>query len=171
MARLFSQTLIRTSSSSSSASNSLQIFRLGLSQGHRFSSQSGKAQLIELDIESDGEVEVLGLRKLEDAIHSIIVRQSAPDWLPFVPGSSYWVPPRRNRSDSSPHGVISVLRKFGRRSREELNDESMAVSSSRGWPSSAYFFEGTSSIHPVPVEVEAEVIHSNEHMSDAEDEE
>jgi len=37
-----------------------------------------------------GEVEVLGLRKLEDALHSIIVRQSAPDWLPFVPGSSYW---------------------------------------------------------------------------------
>ncbi|KVI01429.1 uncharacterized protein LOC112500800 [Cynara cardunculus var. scolymus] len=166
MARFLSQTLIRTTSS---ASNSLQTFKLGISMEHRFSSQSGKAQLIEVDLESDGEVEVLGLRKLEDAIHSIIVRQSAPDWLPFVPGSSYWVPPRRHRPDSL--GMINVLRKFRRRSRDAETEESMAVSSSRGWPSSAYFFEGTTTIHPLPVEVEAEVVHSNENMSDAEDEE
>ncbi|KAI3496249.1 hypothetical protein L1887_38605 [Cichorium endivia] len=154
MARLLSQTLIRTTSS---ASNSLQTFKLGVSLHHRFASQSGKAQLIEFDVESDGDVEVLGLRKLEDAIHSIIVRQSAPDWLPFVPGSSYWVPPRRHRPDSQ--GIISVLRKF---SKPLTDEESMSISSSRGWPSSAYFIEGTSIMHPVPVEMEAEVVLSNE---------
>ncbi|KAL4564347.1 hypothetical protein LXL04_028407 [Taraxacum kok-saghyz] len=154
MARRLSQTLIRTTSS---ASNSSQTFKLGILQQHQFSSQSGKAQLIEVDVESDGDVEVFGLKKLEDAIHSIIVRQSAPDWLPFVPGSSYWVPPRRHRPDSQ--GIISVLRKF---SKPMTDEESMSTSSSRGWPSSAYFIEGTSVMHPVPVEMEAEVVHSNE---------
>ncbi|XP_023765463.1 uncharacterized protein LOC111913972 [Lactuca sativa] len=164
MARLFSQTLIRTTSS---ASKSLQTFKLSISQQHRFASQSGKSQLIEVDLESDSDVEVLGLRKLEDAIHSIIVRQSAPDWLPFVPGSSYWVPPRRHRPDS--HGIISVLRKF---SKPLTDEESMSISSSRGWPSSAYFIEGTSVMQPLTMEMEAEVVHSNEeNIPDAENEE
>ncbi|KAK1418360.1 hypothetical protein QVD17_27503 [Tagetes erecta] len=161
MARLFSQTLIRTTASSS---NPLQPFKLALSQ---FSSRSSKSQLIEVDLESESDVEVLGLRKLEDAIHSIIVRQSAPDWLPFVPGSSYWVPPRRHRRDSQ--GIVSLLRKF---SKPLTDEESMAVSSSRGWPSSAYFIEGTSTMHPVPIEIEAEGVHSNElNTPDAKEEE
>lgn len=139
MARFLSQTLIRstTSSSSNSINNSLSLQSIKQQHHHRFSSQSGKAQLIEIDLESDNEVEVLGLRKLEDAIHSIIVRQSAPDWLPFVPGSSYWVPPRRHRHDSQ--GIVSLLRKF---TKPLTDEESMAVSSTRGWPSSAYFIEG-----------------------------
>ncbi|KAK9076831.1 hypothetical protein SSX86_005165 [Deinandra increscens subsp. villosa] len=154
MARLLSQTLIRTSP----ASNSFQAFKSGASQQNRFSSRSGKAQLIEVDLESDSEVEVLGLRKLEDAIHSIIVRQSAPDWLPFAPGSSYWVPPRRHRHESQ--GIVSLLRKF---TKPLTVEESMSLSSSRGWPSSAYFIEGTSTIHPVPIEIEAaEVVHAND---------
>ncbi|KAI3725146.1 hypothetical protein L1987_64922 [Smallanthus sonchifolius] len=160
MARLFSQTLIRTASP---ASNSLQPFKSGLSQQNRFSSRSGKAQLIEVDLESDSEVEVLGLRKLEDAIHSIMVRQSAPDWLPFVPGSSYWVPPRRHRRD--PQGIVRLLRKFNKPLTDE---ESISVSSSRGWPSSAYFTEGTSTVHPVPIETEAD---DEGNMHDAKNEE
>ncbi|KAK9055276.1 hypothetical protein SSX86_026358 [Deinandra increscens subsp. villosa] len=146
MARLLSQTLIRITSSSS---NSLQPFKLGISQPNRFSSRSGKAQLIEVDLESEGEVEVLGLRKLEDVIHNIIVRQSAPDWLPFVPGSSYWVPPQRHRPQSD--GLIAVLTNI---TNPLTEDESMSLSSSRGWPSSAYFIEGTSSVHPVEVKVD-----------------
>ncbi|KAF8758050.1 hypothetical protein HU200_010788 [Digitaria exilis] len=35
----------------------------------------------------------MGMRRLEDAIHGVLVRRAAPDWLPFVPGASYWVPP------------------------------------------------------------------------------
>ncbi|KAI7733756.1 hypothetical protein M8C21_014021 [Ambrosia artemisiifolia] len=150
MSRLLTQTLIR---SSPSEIKSIKFFTPHI---NRFSTQS-KSQLIELDLESDSEVEVLGLRKLEDAIHNIIVRQSAPDWLPFVPGSSYWVPPRRHRQDSQ--GIVSLLRKF----KKPLTDEeSLALSSSRGWPSSAYFIEGTSTIHPVPIEMEADVVHGNE---------
>ncbi|KAI3811468.1 hypothetical protein L1987_21192 [Smallanthus sonchifolius] len=146
MARFLSQALIRMTSSSS---NPLQTFKLGISQPNHFSSRSGKAQLIEVELESEGEVEVLGLRKLEDVIHNIIVRQSAPDWLPFVPGSSYWVPPHRHRPESD--GLIEVLKNI---TNPLTEDESMSLSSSRGWPSSAYFIEGTSPVHPVEVKVD-----------------
>lgn len=129
MARFLSQTLIRSTTSL----NSLKLGR-SISQPNQFSSRSGKAQLIEIDLEPD---EVLGLRKLDDVIHNIIVRQSAPDWLPFVPGSSYWVPPRRRPSES--HGLVDVLNSL---TNPLTEDESMALSSSRGWPSSAYFIEG-----------------------------
>ncbi|XP_042415741.1 uncharacterized protein LOC122004937 [Zingiber officinale] len=91
----------------------------------RFSSRHEKVQLFELEIDGEGsasEVEVLGMRRLEDAIRAVIVRRSAPDWLPFVPGSSYWVPPRSN----------------------PIADEKMMPSiAARGSPSAAYFYEGT----------------------------
>lgn len=137
MARFLSQTLIRTTTTSSSSSISLQSFKLGVSQPNRFSSRSGKSQLNEVELESEGDVEVLGLRKLEDVIHNIIVRQSAPDWLPFVPGSSYWVPPRCNRPESN--DLYEVLKKI---TNPLTEDESMSLNTSRGWPSSAYFIEG-----------------------------
>ncbi|KAI3772133.1 hypothetical protein L6452_03308 [Arctium lappa] len=159
MARFLSRTLIQSTSSSSS-SNFLQTFKLGVSQPNRFSSRSGKAQLIEVELESEGEV--VGLKKLEDVIHNIIVRQSTPDWLPFIPGSSYWVPPRRHRPES--HGIVEVLAKF---TNPLTEDESMSLNSSRGWPSSAYFLEGTSPVHPV----EAKVDDNQENTSQPEDEE
>ncbi|KAF5804838.1 hypothetical protein HanRHA438_Chr05g0211681 [Helianthus annuus] len=143
MARFLSQTLIRSTSFSS---NSL---KLAIHQPNRFSSRSGESQLIEVEVESDGDVEVLGLRKLEDVIHNIIVRQSAPDWLPFVPGSSYWVPPRRHRPQSD-----ALLQVFKGLTIPLTEDESMSLSSSRGWPSSAYFIQGTSPVHPVEVKVD-----------------
>ncbi|XP_023748629.1 uncharacterized protein LOC111896892 [Lactuca sativa] len=146
MARFLSQTLIRTLSPSS---NSLQTFKLGISQRSRFSSRSGKAQMIEVDLESEGDAEVLGLRKLDDVIHNLIVRQSAPDWLPFIPGSSYWVPPRRHRPES--HDLFEVLNQI---TNPLTEDESMSLSTSRGWPSSAYFIEGTSPTHPVEVKIQ-----------------
>ncbi|XP_071729694.1 uncharacterized protein [Rutidosis leptorrhynchoides] len=160
MARFLAQSLIRstTTCSSNSINNSLSL--QSIKRYKQFSSQSGKVQLIEIDLEStDNEVEVLGLRKLEEAIHSIIVRQSAPDWLPFAPGSSYWVPPRRHRHHESKGGIVSLLKKF---TKPLTDEESMAVSSSRGWPSSVYFIEGTSTIQPVPLETEAEVVPNNE---------
>ena len=45
---------------------------------------------------SDGEFKALTLKRLDDLIHSIIVQKSTPDWLPFILGSSFWVPPRPN---------------------------------------------------------------------------
>ena len=75
------------------------------------------------------------LRKLEDAIHRIIVRRSAPDWLPFLPGSSYWVPPPRSRN----YGLTQLVEKLANPLTEE---ESMSTTTVRGWPSSEYFMQG-----------------------------
>ncbi|KAL5537422.1 hypothetical protein UlMin_045717 [Ulmus minor] len=55
------------------------------------------------------------LHKLEDAIHHIIVRRSAPDWL--------------NR----------LVEKLANPLTEE---ESMSTTTVRGWPSSEYFIQG-----------------------------
>ncbi|KAA8535784.1 hypothetical protein F0562_030782 [Nyssa sinensis] len=175
MARVLSQTLIRISSSASSSTTPTFFFSksppVGLSSGtltHRnISNLSGKSQLIEIDLESDGEHEVLGIRKLEDVIHSIIVRRSAPDWLPFIPGSSYWVPPRRR-----PYSGLAEL--VGKLANPLNEDEAMSLTTSRGWPSSAYFVEGSgASARPVPVDmkVEVKVQKTSENASQSEDEE
>lgn len=77
------------------------------------------------------------LRKLEDAIHRIIVRRAAPDWLPFLPGSSYWVPPPRSTSGSL--GIAQLVEKLA----DPLSDEeSLSMTTIRGWPSSDYFVKG-----------------------------
>ncbi|EPS72062.1 hypothetical protein M569_02702, partial [Genlisea aurea] len=47
--------------------------------------------------DSSAGVIAIGISRLEDAIHGIIVRRAAPDWLPFLPGFSYWMPRRRSR--------------------------------------------------------------------------
>lgn len=151
MARLFlSQTLIRASlqSSSSSFLHLLPVSPRILSHSHRHrSDQTGKAQLIEVDLDSSSsssndDVEVLGIRKLEDVIHNIIVKRSAPDWLPFIPGSSYWVPPR----PSHPHDLVQVI---GKLTNPLTDDESLSLSTIRGWPSSSYFIRGTT-FNPLP---------------------
>lgn len=113
-------------SSSSLVDRSCASVVLGL---RRFSSRREEVQLFELEIDGEGsasEVEFLGNRRLRDAIRAIIVRESAPDWLPFIPGSSYWVPPRSN----------------------PITDEEMMTSiTARGWSSAAYFVEGNEPSH------------------------
>ncbi|XP_050382043.1 uncharacterized protein LOC126798984 [Argentina anserina] len=110
------------------------------------------------------------LRKLEDAIHLIIVRKSAPDWLPFVPGASYWVPPPRSRS----HGLAQLVEKLANPLTEE---ESMSTTTVRGWPSSAYFTQGSAppvmeAFIPKPTSVEPKAenveqrLDSGDHKSD-----
>ncbi len=105
---------------------------------------SSEAQLIEIDLDptsstsrssssslSDGEFEALALKRLDDLIHGIIVQKSTPDWLPFVPGSSFWVPPRPGTSK-----VLDLVGKLA----DQLNPEqSLSLSTSRGWPCSSFF--------------------------------
>ncbi|KAF4357129.1 hypothetical protein F8388_002334 [Cannabis sativa] len=79
------------------------------------------------------------LTKLEDDIHCIIVRRSAPDWLPFRRGSSYWVPPPRSRKC----GLTQLVEKLANPLTEE---ESMSTTTVRGWPSSDYFIQGQEKI-------------------------
>ncbi|XP_039118498.1 uncharacterized protein LOC120254465 [Dioscorea cayenensis subsp. rotundata] len=97
-------------------------------------------KLVEIDLEeestatSKADVEVLRVRRLEDAIHGIIVRRAAPDWLPFRPGSSYWVPPRPTSL-----GLVELVEKLANPMSEE---ERLSFSSVRGWPSLDYFVQG-----------------------------
>ncbi|KAJ7952063.1 Serine/arginine repetitive matrix protein 2, putative isoform 2 [Quillaja saponaria] len=97
------------------------------------------------------------IRKLEDAIHRIIVRRSAPDWLPFLPGSSYWVPPPRSSSNT----LAQLVDKLANPLTEE---ESMSVTTVRGWPSSAFFTEGAT-----PEEVETLTTSNNMSQSEVEE--
>ncbi|RWV97459.1 hypothetical protein GW17_00039751, partial [Ensete ventricosum] len=61
------------------------------------------------------EIEVLVIHRLEDAIiHAIVVRREAPDWLPFIPGSSYLVLPR-----SRPCGVAELVSRLANPMTEE----------------------------------------------------
>ncbi|KAE8695518.1 Serine/arginine repetitive matrix protein 2 [Hibiscus syriacus] len=83
------------------------------------------------------------LQKLEDAIHRIIVRRSAPDWLPFLPGSSYWVPPPTAQS----YGLTQLIEKLA----PEDPISSSTSTTVRGWPSSDYFIKGGA---PHPAEVD-----------------
>ncbi|OEL18447.1 hypothetical protein BAE44_0020535 [Dichanthelium oligosanthes] len=82
----------------------------------------------------------VGMRRLEDAIHGVLVRRAAPDWLPFVPGASYWVPPMPR-----PLGVADLLggSVYTARGGPVMTpEEAMSFTTVRGWPSAAYFVEG-----------------------------
>ncbi|KAK6126558.1 hypothetical protein DH2020_039701 [Rehmannia glutinosa] len=181
MSRIFSQSLSRSSLRPPAA----------LISHHRHrSSKIHNAQIIEVEIdqasssqtdspEAAAEVITLGIKKLEDAIHSIVVRRSAPDWLPFLPGYSYWVPPRASAMRGVQHPVGSMIDVIGKLSASGVKrnrglqldllseDENMAFTSARGWPASAFYIEGTSPVHPIPVvEVEITVL-DNEDQSDS----
>ncbi|KAG2259629.1 hypothetical protein Bca52824_078923 [Brassica carinata] len=92
------------------------------------------------------------IQKLEDAVHRIVVRRSAPDWLPFVPGASYWT-----------HGIAQLVAKLANPLTDE---ESLSTNSSRGWPSSDYFLKG---VQPLLMETKTEATSNTEsHSKDEE---
>uniref|UniRef100_A0A1J3H1Z2 Uncharacterized protein n=1 Tax=Noccaea caerulescens TaxID=107243 RepID=A0A1J3H1Z2_NOCCA len=101
------------------------------------------------------------IQKLEDAVHRIYVRRSAPDWLPFVPGASYWVPPPGSGSQS--HGIAQLVAKLA---NPLTHEESLSTNSSHGWPSSDYFLKG---VQPKLIETKTETTSKTE--SHPEDEE
>ncbi|KAF4393862.1 hypothetical protein F8388_018353 [Cannabis sativa] len=112
-------------------STPLTALSRSLLQPHRFrSTLSGRHDgLIEVDLSSqspDCESEALMIKKLDDIVHRIIVQRATPDWLPFLPGSSFWVPPRRD-----PFKFTDLVDKLTDRLTDE---ESLALSSDRGWP-------------------------------------
>ncbi|CAN8233799.1 unnamed protein product [Cochlearia groenlandica] len=152
-----------------SPSLSLSRFRLALSSSRAifFRSQSSNrrsnriGELYEIDTSASSQSQSDPLiMKLEDAVHQILVRRSAPDWLPFVPGASYWVPPPRSQS----HGIAKLVEKLANPIGDE---ESISISSGRGWPSSDYFINGL--IQAQSVEKEMKMASNTKSQSDDEE--
>ncbi|GAB2291425.1 hypothetical protein Dimus_025681 [Dionaea muscipula] len=137
MARLLSRTLNLTLTNFSTQLSIFPSSRL-LACRHR----SEKAQLIEIDLDSSsssgdgasGGFEKSAVKMLEDFVHGIIVRRSAPDWIPFIPGASFWVPP----GPRAPQ-IIEVVRKFTNPLSEE---EQLSIATVNGWPCSSFFLDG-----------------------------
>ncbi|PIN23879.1 hypothetical protein CDL12_03390 [Handroanthus impetiginosus] len=125
MAPFLSRTLIRATASSSSCLSSAAAKPRAI---RCFSTQAESGSVTELTV---SEEEAMAVEKIEDAIHSIIVKRSKPDWLPLVPGASYWVPPRR-----SSYGVADVVHKL---SNALTDEEHLSLITLQGWPSSAFY--------------------------------
>ncbi|VVA99575.1 unnamed protein product [Arabis nemorensis] len=97
---------------------------------------SSKPQLIEIDLDSyassKAEAEAAILKKLNEFVRRIIVHNSTPDWLPFSPGSSFWVPPHNNTAEKIANLVDKVTNPL-------TEEESYSLSSPNGWPCSSFF--------------------------------
>ncbi|KAL9685816.1 hypothetical protein QQ045_023270 [Rhodiola kirilowii] len=137
MTRILSQALIaRTTHSSSLLPN--QIL-LSLNHRHTFA----EGTVIEIDLETSSDTKESGpvrIVKLADLMHTIIAQRSAPSWLPFIPGSSYWVPPK-----PTPKNVANLLNKcaFGPTLSPE---EALSLTSVRGWPSSFHLLRADTEV-------------------------
>lgn len=142
---------------------------------HR-SSRATKAQAQAQLMEVDAEYEVT-LKLFDDLIQRILVKKATPDWLPFVPGSSFWVPPR-----PSPSNVVHLVHKLANADQPLSHEESLSLSTFRGWPSSNFFIKGNASPHggdamevniPEGMEgtVKVKVLTFSENVAHSEDEE
>jgi hypothetical protein len=101
----------------------------------------------DLDADSEMRPALIGIKRLQDAIQGVIVKRSAPDWLPFVPGASYWVPPLKK--PIGPIGVMELVSGVANERGEVVlmsEEESLSFTSVRGYPSSTYFLEGTNDL-------------------------
>jgi len=85
-------------------------------------------------------------RRLEEAIDGAMARMAEPEWAPFRPGTSYFVPPR---PAGAALGILALVSYGGgfvesAAPRRELSaDEARAVAAaSRGHPCSTYFIDG-----------------------------
>lgn len=132
MARSLSQTLIRSPISFLFSSRCRNGVCLVSSRQYSFHSKS-RYEVVD---SSSSEVEALAIRSIEDAIHGIVVKRLTPDWLPFVPGASFWVPPKPTN-----YGVAEMIHKIACTSAVS-DDEVMSLTTFFGWPSSEFFIQG-----------------------------
>lgn len=103
--------------------------------------RSSKPQLIEINLsspslQSDGgngseDEEGFFIKKLEEILHRVMLQKSTPDWLPFRPGSSFWVPPILSVND--------LIHKFAGCNLSD--EETLSLTTCRGWPSASYFIK------------------------------
>ncbi|CAH2051267.1 unnamed protein product [Thlaspi arvense] len=121
---------------------------------------SSKPHLIEIDLDSSSsatskaEAEAAILRKLNEFVRRIVVQNSTPDWLPFAPGSSFWVPPHQNTAAKIANLVDKVTNPL-------TEEESFSLSSPSGWPCSSFFIpsddDGSSSTKEVEGSMELNI--------------
>uniref|UniRef100_A0A7N0R923 Uncharacterized protein n=1 Tax=Kalanchoe fedtschenkoi TaxID=63787 RepID=A0A7N0R923_KALFE len=143
MARVLSLALIiRTTHSS------LLAHRALVSLKHRHTVAEGTLIDIELETSTEaGESGAVRIVKLADLMHTIVAQRSAPSWLPFIPGSSYWVPPKL-----SSKSVANLLRKCS--SGPALSpEEALSLTTIRGWPSSDHLLSGSKLQSPIEVKL------------------
>ncbi|CAL0320314.1 unnamed protein product [Lupinus luteus] len=119
MSRLISKKLFSQNATVSHSFSTTLFLR------HR-SSKPQESQLIEVDL--CGEYDVT-LKLFDQLIQRILVKKSTPDWLPFVPGSSFWVPPR-----TSPSNVVDFVHTFS-------HEETLSLVTLQGCPSSKFFMQ------------------------------
>ncbi|XP_068481701.1 uncharacterized protein [Phaseolus vulgaris] len=129
----------------------------------RRSSKAGASQVVEVDM---AEYDV-ALKHFDDLIHRILVKKATPDWLPFVPGSSFWVPPR-----PSPTNVVDLVHRLTR--EDDRPHDSPLLSTLRGWPSSNFFINGNYPSHKISffalfVQLGLWINHQKSESSDDED--
>ncbi|GJN39023.1 hypothetical protein PR202_gb28116 [Eleusine coracana subsp. coracana] len=92
-------------------------------------------------------------QRLEEAIDGAMARMAEPDWAPFRPGTSYFVPPR---PAGAARGLLALLGHGGGMELAPLRrglsvDEVRAVASSRGYPCSTYFIDGKYRVTSIPM--------------------
>ncbi|KAJ7955836.1 Serine/arginine repetitive matrix protein 2, putative isoform 1 [Quillaja saponaria] len=171
MARLLSQTLLRHHTTFS-LSSSFKTNLVSSSSHLQWRSLASKPQLIEIELDSSSspvsakEIES-AVKKLDDTIQRVLVSMATPDWLPFVPGSSFWVPPR-----PMPLQGVNLVEKMSNRLTKE---EALSVLSQRGWPSSNFYYKENESSqledNDERVKVEVKVLTIGEYAVRSEDEE
>ncbi|KAL5158327.1 hypothetical protein HKD37_15G042829 [Glycine soja] len=101
-----------------------------------------------------GEVDMaeydVALKHFDDLIQRILVKKNTPDWLPFVPGSSFWVPPRPSHSN-----VADLVHKLTYEDhRRHPHDCSPLLSTLRGWPSVNFFIDENESTDGEDTDIE-----------------
>ncbi|XP_047147955.1 uncharacterized protein LOC124820328 [Vigna umbellata] len=99
-----------------------RIPSLAVAMSQRFT-KAGASQVVEYDV---------ALKHFNGHIHKIIMKKATLDWLPFVPGFSFWVPPR-----PSPTNVVDLVHKLTR--EDDRPHDFPLLSTLRGWPSSNFF--------------------------------
>ncbi|XP_027338686.1 uncharacterized protein LOC113852574 [Abrus precatorius] len=112
----------------------------------RHRSTKPEPQLVQVDM---AEYDVT-LKLFDDLIHRILVKKATPDWLPFVPGSSFWVPPR-----PSPSKFVDLVHKLTNDAEHSLSqEESLFLATLRGWPSSNFYIQDNANTHGGDTDVE-----------------
>ncbi|KAK8619947.1 hypothetical protein V6N13_066442 [Hibiscus sabdariffa] len=122
---------------------------------------SSKPELFEIVLDSSSSP-ASAVNKMEELIHSILVQKCTPDWLPFLPGSSFWVPLPR-------HGSKRVSDFIDRLTNQLTPDEYLSLTTGRGWPCASFLFSDGEYTdvklkHPEQEEEEEEVKHDSSHL-------